>query len=133
MDKRLLLLALFLLAFSGLILHLRVHPFFVTDKIDPNIFSLKPANFVAFLFSLFDLFIVTMLFISRQTAVYGYLFNGIIIIYGTILMAHFSIATFIVKPLPLFEMVTRSTLPHIMISWADFFVGKVLYDLHMRG
>ncbi|MCX7913265.1 MAG: hypothetical protein N2511_01630 [Thermodesulfovibrionales bacterium] len=133
MNRRLLLLALFLLAFAGLILHYRIHPFFIADKVDPSIVTFKAINFIAFLFSLFDLLVVTILFLSRGTAVYGYLFNGIIVIYGTVLMAHFSIAGIIAKPLPIFEMILRSTLPHIMISWADFFVGKVLYDLYIKG
>ncbi len=132
MNKKLLIISLVLLAFAGSILHYRIHPIMVPDKITPQLMIFKPVNFIANLFSFLDLFIITALFLSRKTAVYGYLFNGIIIIYGTVLMAHYSIAGFIVKPLPLFDMIIRSTLPHIMISWADFFVGKVLYDLYMR-
>lgn len=132
MNKKLLILSLFLLALAGLMLHYRIHPIMVPDKINPQLMIFKPVNFIANLFSLVDLFIITALFLSRKTAIYGYLLNGIIVIYGTVLMAHYSIAAFIVKPLPLFDMILRSTLPHIMISWADFFIGKVLYDLYMR-
>jgi hypothetical protein len=30
-------------------------------------------------------------------------------------------------------MLLKSTLPDIGIAWGDFFVGKALYDLHMKG
>ena len=35
--------------------------------------------------------------------------------------------------LPLWSLFLKSTLPDIGIAWADFFVGKALYDLYMKG
>jgi hypothetical protein len=70
---------------------------------------------------------------SRKTAVYGYLLNGLIVIYGTIFMAHFSISEMIAKSASFQSMLLKSTLPDIGIAWVDFFVGKALYDLYMRG
>ncbi len=70
---------------------------------------------------------------SRKTAVYGYLLNGIIVIYGTVFMAHFSFAEMAAKSIPLQAMFLKSTLPDIMVAWADFFAGKALYDLYMKG
>ena len=90
-------------------------------------------KFFATLFPLLDVVLVTLLFLSRKTATYGYLLNGLIVIYGTILMAHYSIAEMIAKSIPLYSMTLKSTLPDIGIAWADFFLGKTLYDLHMRG
>jgi hypothetical protein len=48
-------------------------------------------------------------------------------------MAHFSIAEMITKPIPIYSMLLKSTLPDIDIAWGDFFVGKAPYDLYMRG
>ena len=72
-TKRVLLLALFLLAFGGLLLHYRVHPFMVQDKMNPALFVFSRTNLLAFLFPLTDVLAVTVLFAFRRTAVYGFL------------------------------------------------------------
>ena len=82
--------------------------------------------------TLADAVVVTLLFCSKRTSVYGYLLNGMIVIYGTVLMAHYSIDELTIKGAPLQDWVVKSTLPDIGISWADFFVGKVLYELNLR-
>jgi hypothetical protein len=133
MKKNTLLIALFLLAVSGLMLHYRIHNFMIADKLHPDAFLFDPTKFLATLFPLVDVILVTALFMSRKTAVYGYLLNGLIVIYGTIFMAHFSISEMIVKSIPLSSMLLKSTLPDIGIAWGDFFVGKALYDLYMKG
>ena len=96
-------------------------------------FVFNSTRFLATLFPLIDVVLVTSLFMSRKTAVYGYLLNGLIVIYGTILMSHFSISEIIAKSVPLSSMLLKSTLADIGIAWGDFFVGKALYDLYMRG
>jgi hypothetical protein len=133
MKKGTLLTALFLLAASGLMLHLRIHFFMVPDKLHPGAFIFDGTKLLASLLPLIDVIVVTALFMSRKTAVYGYLLNGLIVIYGTVLMAHYSIAEITAKSIPLQAMLLKSTLPDIGIAWADFFVGKALYDLHMKG
>jgi len=133
MKKHVYLIALFLLALSGLLLHLRIHPFMITNPNMPNEKVFNFTRFLATLLPIVDVVFVTVLFSFRKTAVYGYLLNGLIVIYGTVLMAHFSINEMIVKNLPLQAMVLRSTLPDIGIAWGDFFVGKALYDLYMKG
>ena len=133
MKKSTLLIALFLLALSGLMLHLRIHNFMIADKLHPDTFLFDRTRFLATLFPLVDVMLVTALFMSRKTAVYGYLLNGLIVIYGTIFMVHFSISEMIVKSIPLSSMLLKSTLPDIGIAWGDFFIGKALYDLYMRG
>jgi hypothetical protein len=132
MKKNTLLIALFLLALSGLLLHYRIHNFMIADTLQPGNFILDGTRFPATLFPLIDVVLVTALFMSRKTAVYGYLLNGLIVIYGTIFMAHFSISEMIAKSVPLSSMLLKSTLPDIGIAWGDFFVGKALYDLYMR-
>lgn len=132
MKKNTLLLALFLLAVSGLMLHYRIHNFMVPDKANPGMTLFDATRFMATLFPLVDVALVTALFASRKTAVYGYLLNGIIVIYGTVFMAHYSIAEMNAKSIPLQAMFLKSTLPDIGIAWADFFAGKALYDLYLQ-
>ena len=105
----------------------------VADKLHPGGFVFDSTKFFAALFPLIDVILVTALFMSRKTAVYGYLLNGLIVIYGTVFMAHLSLAEFAAKSIPLQSMFVKSTLPDIGIAWADFFVGKALYDLYMKG
>ena len=133
MKKNTLLTALFLLSVSGLLLHYRIHNFMIPDKMNPGSFIFDSSKFMATLFPLIDVVLVTALFMSRKTAVYGYLLNGLIVIYGTIFMAHFSIAEITAKSVPFPAMLLKSTLPDIGIAWGDFFVGKALYDLYMKG
>ena len=132
MTKRGLFFALILLAVSGLMLHYRIHNFMVEDKLRPGVFAFDPTRFLSFIFPLLDVVVVTALFTSRKTAVYGYLLNGIIVIYGTVFMAHFSLEFFIAKSIPARDWALNSTLPDIGIAWGDFFVGKALYELYMK-
>jgi hypothetical protein len=132
MTRKELLAALFLLALSGLMLHYRIHNFMVPDKLNPGVVLFDKTKFLSFLFPCIDLFLVTLLFASRRTVVYGYLFNGLLVIYGTIFMIHFSIAELTAKSVPLQAWLMKSTVPDIGIAWADFFVGKALYDLYMK-
>lgn len=104
----------------------------VADALNPAVVRFNGTKFLAFIFPLIDVVLVTALFASRSTAVYGYLLNGIIVIYGTVFMAHFSIADLTAKSAPLADWFLRSTLPDIGISWGDFFTGKALYDLYLR-
>ena len=132
MKKSSLLAALVLLAVGGLLLHYRIHGFMVADKLQPGRTEFSSSLFLATLFPAIDVVLVTALFLSRKTAVYGYLLNGMLVIYGTIFMTHFSIAQMIVKSIPLQSMLLNSTLPDIVILWADFFVGKALYDFYTK-
>jgi len=131
MKKGSLLAALVLLAVGGLMLHARIHYFMLPDKINPGSFIFDPTRFLSFIFSLMDVIVVTALFLSRKTAIYGYLLNGIIVIYGTVLMTHFSIVDITTHSIPLSQIFLKSTLPDIGIAWADFFVGKALYEHYM--
>jgi hypothetical protein len=105
----------------------------VPDALNPETVNFDRTRFLAFLFPLIDVILVTALFTSRKTSVYGYLLNGIIVIYGTVFMAHYSIAELTAKSAPLGDWFLKSTLPDIGISWGDFFVGKALYDLNLRS
>jgi hypothetical protein len=131
-SRRHLLGALFLMALAALMMHLRIHPFLAPDKTDPGVTHFRASFVAAALLPLLDVVLVTLLFSSRRTAVYGYLLNGLIVIYGTILMAHFSIASLAPKALPPIDWIMNSTLPDIALAWADFFVGAALYRSWMR-
>jgi hypothetical protein len=133
MRKGTLITALFLMALSGLLLHLRIHYFLPADKLHPGSTVFSPTLFLAALFPLIDTVLVTGLFLFRKTAVYAYVLNGMLVIYGSIFMAHFSIAQMIAKSLPLQSLLLNSTLPDIVTLWADFMVGKALYDLYTKG
>lgn len=133
MTKKILLLALFILAVSGLLLHYRIHNFMAPDQLHPGNVIFDSTKFLSFIFPAVDVVIVTLLFTSRKTAVYGYLLNGLIVIYGTVFMAHFSIAEISAKSIPPGAWLLKSTLPDIGVAWADFFVGKALYDIVIRG
>ena len=130
--RRTLIVALFIMAVAGFLLHYRIHPFMTPqDALHPNILVFNATNFLAFIFALVDVFVVTGLFLSKRTALYGYLLNGLIVVYGTVFMAHFSIAQFIAQSAPPAKWIINSTLPDIGMAWADFFVGKSLFDFYM--
>jgi hypothetical protein len=133
MKRSALLAALVLLAASGLIFHYRIHYFMVPapDFSEASLFD--RTLFLASLLPLLDLVLVTALFLSRRTAVYGYLLNGFIVILGTILMVHFSMTVLADRSLSPGALVLNSTLPDIGIAWADFFLGKALYEWYLRG
>jgi hypothetical protein len=128
MIRRSLLFTLFLLALGGFALHYKIHPFLVVEK---GIVHFNGTDFLASMFPMVDVVVVTILFLSRKTAIYGYLLNGLIVIYGTIFMAHFSIAGLMANPMPPSQWIMNSLLPDIGIAWADFFVGKALYDYYL--
>ena len=129
--RKALLLTLFIMAVSGFLLHYRIHPFLTPDKLHPGGLVFNGTNFLGSLFSLVDVFAVTGLFLSKRTAVYGYVLNGMIVIYGTVFMTHFSIAQFIAQAVPPAKWIINSTLPDIGVAWADFFAGKALFDFYM--
>lgn len=133
MQKRTLLSALVLLALSALLLHYRIHNFMVPDPLHKGMTMFSGRAFFASLFPLIDLLAVTALYMSRRTVAYGYLLNGLLVIYGTVFMAHYSIAEILAKGIPFPDMVLKSTLPDIGIAWSDFLLGKALYDAHIKG
>jgi hypothetical protein len=132
MTKKVLLTALFLFAASNLLLHFRIHNFMAADPLAPDIMRFDRTRFLAFIFPLVDVFVVTLLFTSGKTAVYGYLLNGLIVIYGTVFMSHYSIAELTSKSAPIEAWFLKSTLPDIGIAWGDFLAGKALYDIYLR-
>lgn len=71
MIRRALLFALFLLALGGLMLHYRIHPFMVADKLNPGTFHFQGVFFLANLFPFIDTVLVTILFLSTRRPFMG--------------------------------------------------------------
>lgn len=133
-NRPFLLGALVLMALAALMLHLRIHPFLAPDKAHPGELVFRGAYVAASLLPLVDLVLVTALFCARSTAVYGHLLNGLIVIYGTVLMSHFMIAKLGAAGAPLMDwLLWKSTLPDIALAWADFLVGALLYRSWLGG
>ena len=133
-ERRALLATLFLLALAAVTFHLAAHPVFAPDKAHPGATVFRASFVAATLLPLFDLVLVTWLFRSRRTAAYGYLLNGLIVIYGTVLMGHFGVARLAGLPggASVTEWLFKSLVIDIVIAWADFFAGKALYESWLR-
>jgi hypothetical protein len=128
-----LFIALVLMAAVALYLHLRIHSFLVPDKANPGQMLFRGPYLAASLFPLLDLVVVSLLFTSRRTAVYGYVLNGMLVIFGTVLMTHISIVQLAAEPSqPFYQLLFKSTLPDICLAWVDFLVGASLYYLWLR-
>ena len=137
MGRKLLIMALFLLALGAFSLYLRIHPIFVKSgqevtTIGGTSYETKKVstkNFLASLFCLIDLILVTCLFSCKNTAAYAFLLNGMLAILGTILMGHFTFAQLWGTGASLGDwLYLKSTLADIVILGADFLVGKVIYE-----
>lgn len=123
--RRQLWVALVALALGATLLHLRIHPPKDTTYLWPN------------LLSLLDLVVVSLLFLSRSTAILGVILNSFLAFLGIIMMADFSISATLagqVKVMPgadFFGWLLQTTLADIAILAADFFVGLALYRVTM--
>lgn len=131
-SRRALLVALGCLALGGLLLHSRVHPYLVADPAAPGRMLLRGSFVAASLLGLLDLLVVTALFSRRDTAPLAYLLNGVIVIYGVVLMGHFSIAALAPKAPTLADWLLKSTLADIALAGGDFLAGTALYHSWMR-
>lgn len=131
-GRRTLLAALVLLALAALAMHVLVHPAFAPDKAHPGQTVFRGSFVAANLLPLIDLVVVTGLFLSRRTAALAYLLNGMFVIYGTVLMGHFGIAGLQGSALTPADLIRKSLSIDIAIVWADFLVGKALFESWMR-
>jgi hypothetical protein len=130
--RRTLLSALVLLALGGALLHYRVHPYLVPDPAAGGRYLLRTSFLAANLLPMVDLLLVTVLFLRRDTAPLAYLINGVLVIYGVVLMGHFSIAVLAPKAPTLADWLLKSTLADIALAAGDFLVGKALFESWMR-
>jgi hypothetical protein len=131
-TRRVLLWALVLVALGGLLLHYRIHPYLPPDKDHPGQAVFRGSYLAATLVPLVDLIGVTALFMSRRTAALAYLVNGLFVIYGTVLMGHFSIAMLAPSGAGVADWILKSTFADIALAWGDFMIGKALYESWMQ-
>jgi hypothetical protein len=125
-SRNTLWVALVALALGAAMLHMRIHP------PGEELTDLWPS-----LFSLLDLFLVSLLFLFRGTALLGLLLNSFFAYLGIIMMADFSLSATLagqIKVMPganFFGWLLLTTFPDIMILLADFMVGLALYKAIM--
>ena len=86
-------------------------------------------------FPAMDLLLVSALFLSKRTAVWGLLFNSFLAFFGIIMMTDLIVVgalngwiktSFWGNPL---RWLMESMFPNVMLAAADFFVGLALYKL----
>ena len=124
-QRPLLWCALVALAVGASLLHFRIHPPKDLTFFWPN------------LFSWLDLVLVSLLFLSRGTALLGVILNSFLAYLGIILMADYSISATRdgwIKIMPwenFFGWLLLTTFPDIMILVADLLVGLALYKAIM--
>ena len=131
-SRRTLLAALVLLALAALPLHYLAHPFLQPLKEHPGQTVFRVSFVAASLLPLLDLVVVTGLFLSRRTAPLAFLINGMLVIYGTVLMGHFGIVKLTANVPTHGNWIFESMLIDIALVWVDFLVGKALYESWMR-
>ncbi len=115
--------ALILISLGGWLLHLRIHP----------IVEANPANFIPFIFGLLNVIIVPFLLNSKKTVIIGYLINGFGVIFGTVIMATFSLSA-LPSPLTIGNLLLKTTLADIFILLAKLFIAqRVLAHYYPSG
>ncbi len=119
------ILGLFFISLGGLLLHLRIHPPFENGRFNG-------VHSIASGIGIFSVCVINLLFFFRKTTQLAYLLNGLTVIFGTIFMAHFSIAN-MKLPVNMTDIFLRTTLADIVILFSKFFIGKALYDLYLEG
>lgn len=127
MSKRqihLLIAVFFLLSLGGLVLHLRVHPPVLEDKL--RAFLLIPAIFAGA-----ATFVLPFMFNSRKLYLYAYLINLAAVITGTITMTYFSV-THWEGPVTVMTVLFKSLLPDIVILLAKLPLAHSIL-LHWRA
>jgi hypothetical protein len=123
-------IAQFALAFSALTLHYKLHPPFADQQVNLT-------HFWAFLFCVVDLVVVSILFLSKKSAIYGLLLNSFFAFLGIIMMTDLMIVSvlegwvkvsFWSQPV---EWFLESMIPSIVTLFADFMVGLALFRATM--
>ena len=119
--KNVLIITLALLGLGGWMQHVSIHP-----SVRQEVFT--PLFAVPTIVGVLDVVVVPALFLSKKSAPWGYLLNGMFVLLGTILMLHF---TFLAgkPPATVIAFLLNSPLRDVVILWGDFLVGAVLYRI----
>jgi hypothetical protein len=119
-NIRLLLVAgLVAVSFGGWLLHVRIHP--VSEDL---------TNWIPFISGLISIIVLPAMFLSKKTLPYAYVLNGMLVIIGSITMAHVSIPR-LQGNVSLETIFVGTLLADIAILWVNFFIGKSLFELEM--
>jgi hypothetical protein len=108
------ILALLFLSLGGWLLHFRIHPV-----------SNNPSNFVPFVLGLVNIIITPLLFNQKKTVIIAYLINGLGVIIGGIIMAHFSFSV-LPKPFTFTNIIFKTALGDIFILFSKLFIGQTI-------
>jgi hypothetical protein len=120
-TKAILLAALVTLSLGGFLLHVRIH-----------LVSQNSANLIPLISGVLSILVIPLLFSFKKTVEYGYVLNGILVIIGTIGMAHFSIVHW-PAPATAGSIIFKTMLADIVMLWSKLFIGKALFDLEFFG
>ena len=122
-PRHLLWVALVALGLGATLLHLRIHPPESLTYLWPNLLSWT------------HLVVVSLLFLSRRTALLGVILNSFLAYLGIIMMADFSISATLagqVKVMPgvnFFGWLLQTTFADIAILVGGLMVGLALYQV----
>jgi hypothetical protein len=110
------ILAIFLIALGGLLLHIRIH------TLEASAFNIAPR-----IIGIISIVVLPFLFNSKKTASAAYVLNLIAIIAGTIGMAYFSITTW-TGEVTVTRVILESTLADILVLFARLPIAhKILH------
>jgi hypothetical protein len=115
--KTLLIFGLFFISLGGWLLHLRIHA--------P---SVNTVNYIPFFIGLANVLIIPWLFFSRPLIHWAYILNGMSVIIGAVLMAHYSLSK-LPADFGWERIILGSTLADIVIAFGKFAIGKAIFDL----
>jgi hypothetical protein len=119
--KNVLIITLALLGLGGWMQHISIHP-----SVHQGVFI--PFFVVPAVVGFVDVVIVPLLFLSKKSAAWGYLLNGMFVLLGTMLMFHFTFLTG-KPPATVIAFLLNSPLREVVMLWGDFLVGAVLYRM----
>jgi nitrite reductase (NADH) large subunit len=123
--KRVLIAGLLLMALFAAGLHWRIH-----NPVDRVTGRIRAPFLVANAVQWIDVVVVTILFLRRRTAPLAFLLNGIIAIYGSVMMFHYT--AIMMHPAGLKNWLINSLVPDIAALWADFMLGAALWLVYVR-
>lgn len=117
--RRLLLSALIAVSLGGWLLHIRIHSPY------KNII-----NWIPFLSGIIGVIAVPGMFMIKKTRAYAYVINGMLVIIGTITMAHVSIMH-PPQTITMGSILIGTLFADIAILFTNFYIGKALFELDM--
>jgi hypothetical protein len=117
--RALLVAGLAVVSLGGWLLHVRIHP--VSDD---------PTNWIPFIAGLASIIVLPAMFLSKKSLPYAYVLNGMLVIIGTITMAHDSIPK-LQEHFSIETVFIGTLFADIAILWVNFFIGKSLFELEM--